>query len=164
LDGISQSFELAKPWRQKSATLLVISDGDTVPYSGMPQTPPAIARVLVLGVGDAGTGKFIDDHNSRQDAVTLRQLAARLHGTYYDANGRNVPSQLIEDLSGLLPIKQEQSAGRREAAIAATGAGGVLVAAVPLAMALLGTSWRPGTRGAVAGATVNWQREGAAHA
>jgi Ca-activated chloride channel family protein len=157
LDGIATSFELARPWREKSATLLVISDGDTVPYAGMPQAPPAIARVLVLGVGDAGAGRFIDDHNSRQDAVTLRQLASRLRGTYHDANARNVPSDLIAELSGLLPVKEDAGAGRREAAIAATALGGFAVAALPFALALLGTSWRPGVRNPGA-------KEGADHA
>jgi Ca-activated chloride channel family protein len=146
LDGIEEAFKIAKPWREKSATLLVVSDGDTVPYSGMPAAPPSIGRVIVIGVGDAHVGKFIDGHMSRQDAVALRQVAARLNGAYYDANDRNVPTQLISELSGLMPLKEESRAGRREAAIAAVALGGSAVAAVPIALALFGTSWRPGRR------------------
>ena len=146
LDGIEKAFEIAKPWREKSTTLLLVSDGDTVPYTGMPPIPPAIARTIVIGVGDSKTGKFIDGHTSRQAATQLRQLATRLGGTYYDANDRNVPTQLITDLTGLLPVKEETTAGLREAAIAATGAGGAVTAGVPVVLALFGTSWRPGKR------------------
>lgn len=148
LDGITEACAIAKPWREKSATLLIVSDGDSVPYTGMPTLPPSIARTLVIGVGDASAGKFIDDHNSRQVAVTLRQLAARLRGSYHDANGRNVPGQLLAALSGMLPIKENWRAGHREAAIVAVAVGGFVVAAVPVALGLFGTSWRPGTRAA----------------
>jgi len=146
LDGITEACTIAKPWREKSATLLIVSDGDSVPYTGMPTLPPSIARTLVIGVGDATVGKFIDDHNSRQDAVTLRQLAARMHGSYHDANGRNVPSQLLAELSGLLPIKENWHAGAREAAIVAVALGGLIVSVIPVALALFGTNWRPGAR------------------
>ena len=161
LDGIDEAFKIAKPWREKSATLIVVSDGDTVPYSGMPAMPPSIARVVVIGVGDAKVGKFIDGHQSRQTASALRQVATRLGGTYYDANDRNVPTQLIADLAGLLPMKDESQAGKREAAMTASGVGGCLVAAVPLALALLGTSWKPGRR---ATAITKPSLEGAVHA
>ena len=76
--------------------------------------PPAIAKSIVIGVGDSRVGKFIDGHQSRQAGMTLRQIATRLGGTYHDANDRNVPTQLIEDIAGLLPIKQDDAAGRRE--------------------------------------------------
>ena len=58
-----------------STTLLVVSDGDTVPATGMPKMPASVAHVLVVGVGDPAAGKFIDGHQSRQDASTLRQVA-----------------------------------------------------------------------------------------
>jgi Ca-activated chloride channel family protein len=163
-DGISEAFRIAKPWRERSTTLMIVSDGDTIPYSGMPVAPPSIARTLVLGVGDSNAGKFIDDHNSRQDASTLRQLAFRLHGSYHDANDRNVPGDLLTELSGLLPIKEESAVGKREAAIAATGVGGALVAAVPLMLALFGASWKPGYRGRRAEIVRPFAMEGAAHA
>ena len=144
LDGIDEAFKIAKPWRAKSATLLLVSDGDTVPYTGMPAIPPSIARTIVIGVGDAKVGTFIDGHVSRQASTTLRQVATRLGGTYYDANDRNIPTQLISELSGVLPIKSDQSAGKREAAIAATFAGSVVTAILPVALALFGTRYKPG--------------------
>lgn len=147
MDGIREGFELAKPWREKSTTMLLVSDGDTVPETGMPQTPPAIARVLVIGVGDPRVGKFIDGHQSRQDASTLRQVAARLGGSYHDGNEKHLPSEFLADLAESLPLREEKPAGRRELAIAATAAGGALVSLVPVALAIAGTAWRPGAGG-----------------
>ena len=164
LDGIEEAFSIARPWREKSTTFLLVTDGDTVPHTGMPAIPPAIAKSIVIGVGDARVGKFIDGHQSRQAGMTLRQIATRLGGAYHDANDRNVPTQLIEDIAGLLPIKEDAAAGRRELAIAATGVGGTLVAIVPLALALFGTAWRPGRRVAASIITESNQLEGAAHA
>src|SRR5687768_2612690 len=44
LGGIEEAFAIAKPWREKSTTFILVSDGDTVPYTGMPAVPPAIAK------------------------------------------------------------------------------------------------------------------------
>jgi Ca-activated chloride channel family protein len=165
LDGIEEAFSIAKPWREKSTTFVLVSDGDTIPYSGMPAVPSAIAKCIVIGVGDSKVGKFIDGHQSRQAGMTLKQIATRLGGTYHDANDRNVPTQLISDITGLLPIKDDSAAGRRELAIAMTGVGGTLVAITPLALVLFGTVYRPGRRvGAVSITTSTTQLEGAAHA
>ena len=168
LDGIDEAFKIAKPWREKSATLLIVSDGDTVPYTGMPAMPPSIAKVVVIGVGDAKVGTFIDGHQSRQTASTLRQIANRLGGQYYDANDRNVPTQLIADLSGLLPIKDDSTAGKREAAIVATAVGGFVTPVIPLALALFATAYRPGRRERVVATPISRpivpHLQGAAHA
>jgi Ca-activated chloride channel family protein len=146
LDGIQQAVELAKPWRSGSTTLVLVSDGDTVPDSGMPALPPSIAQVLVVGVGDARLGKFIDGHQSRQDASTLRQVAARLRGVYHDGNEKHLPSQNLASLAAALPMKEEQQTGRRELALAAVGVGASLLSLLPLALALAGSSWQAGVR------------------
>lgn len=164
LAGVKEAFAQARNWREKSATLLVVSDGDTVSSTGLSSPPPAIGKTLVLGLGDAASGKFIDDHNSRQDVSTLRQVAARMGGTYYNANDRNVPTDMISELSGLLPIKKDEKAGIRELAIAATGLGGVLIAAVPVLLTMFGTAWRPGHRGVRTIRERSSTLEGAAHA
>ena len=144
--GLTEAFTIAKPWREKSTTLFVVSDGDSVPETGMPPAPPAIGRVIVLGGGDSRVGKFIDGHQSRQDAATLRQVAARLRGVYHDGNEKHLPSQFIADLAEALPLREQTQAGRRELAIAATAVGAFFVAAVPVALALFGTGWRAGRR------------------
>ena len=42
-----QAVELAKPWQAHSTTLLVVSDGDTIPDSGAPELPRSIHRALI---------------------------------------------------------------------------------------------------------------------
>jgi Ca-activated chloride channel homolog len=143
-DGLREAFTLSRPWREKSTTLIMVSDGDTIPATGVPPTPPSIGKTLVIGVGDPRVGRFIDGHQSRQDASTLRQLAARLHGTYHDGNEKHLPSETFAELSDALPVKDERETGRRELAIVAASIGGFMTAAIPLALGLVGSRWRPG--------------------
>ena len=56
IDGIEESVRLAKGWEPGSTTLLIVSDGDTVPDTGLPRLPPSINKVLVAGVGDPRRG------------------------------------------------------------------------------------------------------------
>jgi len=146
LDGIKESFALAKPWKAGSTTLLVVSDGDTVGDTGMPAMPAAIAHVLIAGVGDPRVGKFIDGHQSRQDASTLRQIATRLRGVYHDGNERHLPSKEFAALAKLLPLEDEAKRGKRELSLAAVAAGAGTLAALPAALALAGSSWQAGRR------------------
>jgi Ca-activated chloride channel family protein len=148
LDGIKEAFDLARDWRAGSTTLVIASDGDTVPDSGMPTVPPSIGQVLVIGVGDARLGKFIDGHQSRQDASTLRQVAARLRGDYHDGNEKHLPSPSLNALARTLPMKEEKETGRRELAIGALAIGAGLLAFLPVALAIAGSNWRAGRRSA----------------
>jgi len=144
MEGVRESAALARPWQPDSTTLLVVSDGDTIPDSGMPDLPRSIRRVVIVGVGDARAGRFIDGHQSRQDMPTLRQLAGRLRGDYFDANARHLPSALLTTLSASLPLRDSQARGRRELALAAVGLGSFVVAALPVALALWGCAWQAG--------------------
>lgn len=146
LDGIKEACSIAKEWRAGSTTLILASDGDTVPDSGMPTLPPSIGQVLVIGVGDARLGKFIDGHQSRQDSSTLRQVAARLRGHYHDGNDKHLPSPALGRLSAILPMREERQTTRREFALAAVAAGGALISLLPIALALAGSGWRAGRR------------------
>ncbi len=146
LEGVRQSVELAKAWQPNSATLVVVSDGDTIPDTGMPQLPRSIRSTLVVGVGDPLTGKYIDGHQSRQDVSTLRQLAARLRGDYFDANRKHLPSVSLAALSHSLPLRDTRERGQREAALACLGLGSFTLATLPVALALLGSAWQAGKR------------------
>ena len=75
--------------------LVVASDEDTIPPTGMPKLPPSISGALVIGVGDATKGSFINGRNSRQDVSALRQMALRLGGTYHNRNERHVASDVL---------------------------------------------------------------------
>ena len=143
--GLEQAAQLARPWRPRSTTVLVISDGDTVPATGMPQMPAAVKDVLVVGVGDPISGKFIDGRQSRQDASTLRQLAQRLKGVYHNGNTKQIGTSLLERFADGGGGRGTQLT-RREYAIAAVTSGGSLYALLPLFLQLLGSGWRPGVR------------------
>jgi Ca-activated chloride channel family protein len=146
IEGVKEAAALAKPWQPGSTTLLIVSDGDTVPNSGMPELPRSISDVLVVGVGSATSGQNIDGHLSRQDASTLRQLATRLRGAYHDVNDRHLPSAQLAALAKALPMRDPEAKGRREFALAAVALGAGVLAGLPAALALAGSSWRPGVR------------------
>ena len=43
-DGLAEAAKIAKFWKTKSATLVVISDGETVPPKGMVKLPPLLPQ------------------------------------------------------------------------------------------------------------------------
>jgi Ca-activated chloride channel family protein len=142
--GLEEAARIARPLPPKSSTVVLLSDGDTVPATGMPKLPVAVAHILVVGVGNPNTGKFIDGHLSRQDSSTLRQVALRLGGVYHDGNEKHLPTDLLKQ------ITQGGKAGllakltRREYALAACAAGATVLAGLPWLLSLFGTRWRPG--------------------
>lgn len=143
VDGLREAADLARPWRKGSSTVLLVTDGDTVPDAGMPQMPPSVADVLVVGVGNIRGGLYIDGHQSRQDSTTLRQVAARLGGRYHDGNEKHLPTGDLELLTQALPIKDRRKAGRRELALAMVAAGACLLASLPVALEYGGSRWKP---------------------
>lgn len=141
LDGVREAATVARDWAPGSTTLLVVSDGDTIPDTGLSRMPPSVRDVLVLGVGSNGAGINIDGHLSRQDSSTLRQLAARLGGNYVDSNERHVPTHDLQAFASALPERWDQRAGRREWAIAAVVAGSSILALLPVALSVAGAAW-----------------------
>ncbi|MFT5289851.1 MAG: Ca-activated chloride channel family protein [Planctomycetota bacterium] len=144
LEGIKVAAEVARPWNPGSTTLVLISDGDTVPATGMPRMPASVANVLVVGVGDPVTGKFIDGRQSRQDVSTLRQIATRLGGEFHNGNERHMSSSMIANLSRAGVESSFTKLTRRDYALACIAIGSALLAILPLLLHFLGTSWRPG--------------------
>jgi Ca-activated chloride channel family protein len=141
ISGVKESAQIAKAWQPGSAVLVVVSDGDTVPDSGLSEMPVAIEQVIVIGVGDSRSGRYIDGHQSRQDQGALRQLAGRLRGAYFDGNQKHLPSQALQSLSRILPLKDDTRKGRRELALAAVGLGAGLLGLLPVALAFCGRAW-----------------------
>jgi Ca-activated chloride channel family protein len=135
---------VAQAWSRDSATLVVVSDGDTLPRGQTPELSEAFRQALVLGVGDADRGTPIDGHDSRQDSASLRDLAARVRGRYADANVRHPTPQLIAGLAQLPGAEDEnQGPERRTWAALALLVGSAGLALLGPALALAGTSWRP---------------------
>ena len=144
--GIRKAAEVAKGWRPRSATMIMVTDGDTVPATGMPRMPPSIADVVIVGVGDAKKGTFINGKNSRQDVSTLRQIAARLGGVYHNGNEKHLSTALIDKLTSQMDGDSRIQLTAREWALMLAGISIVLLSAIPFALHYLGTSWQPGNR------------------
>jgi Ca-activated chloride channel family protein len=142
--GLEEAARIARPWRPKATTLLVVSDGDTVAATGMPKLPDSVAHVVIVGVGDPTTGRFIDGHLSRQDASSLRQLAVRLGGTYHNGNEKHLSTDLVSRVTLVGARSTVERLTRREYALLACGAGAGVLSLLPLLLHLAGTSWRPG--------------------
>jgi len=145
-DGLEEAVRLARPWNPRSTTLVLVSDGDTVPATGMPKLPASIASTLVLGVGDPHSGTFIDGRQSRQEVSTLRQIATRLKGRFHNGNQKHLSSVLIGDLTQVGGRGALERLSIREYALICCAVGAGLLALLPLLLHWLGTAWRPGVR------------------
>lgn len=144
--GIEEAAKLAKPWRVNSALLVIVSDGDTVPSTGMPKLPPSIGGTLVVGVGDHLSGSFIAGQQSRQDESTLRQVAVRLGGEFHNGNRRQVPSDILTAASQDSRKPLIERLTLREYALFAILLSAAILGALPLLLHYQGTRWRPGVR------------------
>jgi len=141
--GVAEALEYARRWEDNTAMLVIVSDGDDSGEQARAYLPRSIADVLVIGVGDPRNPTTIAGHRSKQDARSLRELASRLGGTYFDANERHLPTSLLAGLTITKPRLEDQ-VGLREAALASLAIGALLAAAVGPALAALGrTPQRP---------------------
>lgn len=134
-EALACAERLARPWPPGSTSLIVVSDGDSEPGEAPPDLPAAIATSVILGVGDVQRGIFIDDHASRQEPGTLRQLAGQVRGAYHDINRREPPAELLDRL---LPAPPAAGPDRRMLALCAAAIGAAITALLPLALRLYG--------------------------
>ncbi len=141
--AVAAASEIGASWRPQSATLVLVSDGDTLPPEKPLPLPPAYGDVLVLGVGDPHRGEYIDGHVSRQDASSLEQLALRLSGEYLDVNSRQVPTRRVMQLPSALVRDDHNAWNNREAAVAAILLGASCLALVGPLLVLFGGAWNP---------------------
>jgi Ca-activated chloride channel family protein len=141
--SVKAAAELGAAWRDGSATLLLLSDGDTLPTHSMPALPRSFANAVVAGVGNSQRGTYIDGHSSKQDKAALEKLAAQLSGRYFDANVRQLPAEHIAQLVPPLPEFGDDGRNVRMFALVAIGCGSATLALLPLALALAGTGHRP---------------------
>ena len=137
--GLAHTFDLAKKWRPKSATVIMVTDGDTVPATGMPKMPPSISRLLVVGVGSVTQGTHVYDHLSRQNSSALREIATRLGGDYQDANSHQLSSALISNLTKSNLPKDKTLKGLREFARLAILIGAIILTALPFLLEKFGS-------------------------
>lgn len=140
--GINQAFGLCKSWPEQSSTVIVVSDGDTLPDKGLEKPPKAVLRTIVLGVGSASNGIFIDGHQSRQDSRTLSQLARRIYGDYFNGNANHLPTALMSELAQDPGKSWLLGLGLRELALAVLCLSSLALALLPLALEQFGSPWR----------------------
>ncbi|MGL4462762.1 MAG: vWA domain-containing protein [Planctomycetia bacterium] len=144
--GLSAVAELSRKWPPGSAALVVLSDGDTIPPAGMPKLPVSIGNRLVVGVGDPTVGTFIDGHQSRQDVSQLRQLAARIDGSYHNGNELQIPTRIVQRLTSHPTKSAWEQLNKRDYALAACFVGAATLMLLRPALRAFGTRWRPGRR------------------
>ncbi len=75
---------------------------------------------------------------------TLRQIAARLGGTFHNGNDRHLASSLISDAMGLESESLFEKLTLRDYALIACAAGALALGLLPLLLHFFGTRWRPG--------------------
>lgn len=143
LKSLNDAGVFMKDWNRKSTTLLVISDGDSVPPTGLKPMPSSVAEVIFAGVGDPGRGTFIDGHLSRQDTANLSQLSRRLGGKFYDCNNRHLPSEALQKLNSEDPGAAKWRTDRRLAALIILAASATVLCLLPLFLEGFGSPWRP---------------------
>lgn len=144
--GLEEAARTAKPWKAASTSLILLTDGDSVPPVGMPKMPRSISNVVVVGVGDTNKGTFINGHHSRQDVASLRQIAARLGGTYINGNSQPIPPFMVDQLVMASERNILERLTRREYGLIAAGVGAFLIALLPELLIAFGTAWQPGCR------------------
>ncbi len=142
--GLEEAAKVARPWNPRSTILMVVSDGDTIPSTGLPKMPDSVASVVIVGVGDPVAGKSIAGHQSRQDASTLRQLAVRLGGTYHNGNDKHLPTDLLMRITAVPGQSVFDRLTRREYALMAIAAGAIVLALLPVLLHYLGTFYKAG--------------------
>jgi Ca-activated chloride channel family protein len=136
-EGIREAAKIAEKWPPGSATLIVVSDGDTLPDTGAPTMPRSIIDSLVVGVGNPHRGTQIGGRSSRQDGGSLKQLAARLRGTYHDGNAHHLPTSVLTSLR-MLSTEADARPALRSIALIACAVGAVFVSGVAPLLAAWG--------------------------
>ena len=142
LTSMNEAGKMIENLPRRSATLLVLADGDSLPSTGLQPMPSAVAQVVVVGVGDPARGTFIDGHQSRQDTANLGQLARRLGGRYHDCNYRPLPREALGKLTAEHPSASKWRLDRRSLALALLATGTAVLCLIPLLLDALGSPWR----------------------
>ncbi len=157
--SLNTAGEMVKDFPRKSTTMLVLTDGDTVPDSGLKPMPSAVAEIIFAGVGNEARGTFIDGHLSRQDKASLSQLARRLGGRYHNGNTKQVPSEMLRRL--IAPDEREEKfkVSLRVLAIIVLASGAGVLCLLPLLLEYFGSAWKPLSKEARVEATTRQKAE-----
>ena len=146
--SLNSTGEMVKDFPRKSTTVLVLTDGDTVPDTGLKPMPSAVSQIIFAGVGEATRGTFLDGHLSRQDNATLSQLARRLGGQYHNGNVKQVPSEFLRRLTAPDERADKFQVSLRTLAIIVVATGALWLCLLPLLLEFFGSAWKPGVAAA----------------
>jgi Ca-activated chloride channel homolog len=135
--GVNEALTYARKWSPGSATLVVISDGDSEDKIAVRSIPSSIADSIVIGVGDPTRPTMVSGHRSTQDTSSLKSLANKLKGIYHQGNNRHLPSEVLSRLSMIQP-RIGESLGLREVALTCLVIGGSLITCIGPALMLFG--------------------------
>ena len=139
--GVNEALTYARKWGPRSATMVVISDGDSEDKIAVRSIPSSIADSIVIGVGDPMRPTMVSGHRSTQDTGSLKSLASKLKGIYHQGNNRHLPSEVLSRLSMVQP-RLGEGIGLRELALSSIAIGGCLLTLIGPALMLLGRSSR----------------------
>ncbi len=139
--GVNDALGYARKWKANSATLLVISDGDSEEQVNVRSIPPSIADTIVVGVGDPVRPTMIAGHRSVQDTSSLKALANKLKGVYHQGNNKHLPSRILDKLTMIRP-RIGEGLGLRELALLCSGLGGAGLCLIGPALHLFGRNHR----------------------
>jgi Ca-activated chloride channel family protein len=143
LKSLNTAGGFVKDFPRKSVTFLVLTDGDSLPATGLNPLPSSVADLLVVGVGNPGRGTFLDGHLSRQDSAALSQLARRLGGHYHDGNFKQVPSNLLRHLNAPDESSDKFRVGLRTLAVFILAGSVCLLCLLPILLERFGSAWKP---------------------
>ena len=143
LKSLNTAEGFIKDLPRKSVTFLVLTDGDTVPASGLKPMPSSVVDLLIVGVGNASRGTFIDGHQSRQDNAQLTQLARRLGGQFHDGNSKQIPSGMLRHLTAPDERSDKFQISVRTLAIITLAVGVSLLCLLPMLLETFGSGWKP---------------------
>ncbi len=135
--GVNEALTYARKWGPNSATLVVISDGDSEDKIAVRSIPSSIADSIVIGVGDPTRPTMVSGHRSTQDTSSLKSLANKLKGIYHQGNNRHLPSEVLARLSMVQP-RIGEGIGLREFALGCLVAGGTFMTLIGPALLLFG--------------------------
>ena len=136
-DGVGDALEYARRWEASSATLVVLSDGDSEDTRPIRFVPSSIADAIVIGVGNPNRPTMVAGHQSKQGVASLRSLASKLGGVYHQGNEKHLPSAVLSSLTMIKP-RISDAVGLREVALTAVGVGAALSALLWPALWLFG--------------------------
>ena len=135
--GVNEALNYARKWGPGSATLVVISDGDSEDKIAVRSIPSSIADSIVIGVGDPTRPTMVSGHRSTQDTSSLKSLANKLKGIYHQGNNRHLPTEVLSRLSMVQP-RIGDGIGLREFALGCLMIGGCVLTLIGPALMLFG--------------------------